>query len=53
LPLDPQINALLDRAAGLPEIHTLAVAEAREMMGWRVGLMAPPAAVGVVAGPLR
>jgi hypothetical protein len=49
LPLDPQIKALLDRAAGLPEIQTLAVAEAREMMGRRVGLMAPPAAVGVVA----
>jgi acetyl esterase len=54
--LDPQIKALLDQAAGLPDIHTLSVAEARAMAERRVGLMAPPAAVGtvhdrIVAGP--
>jgi acetyl esterase len=56
MPLDPQIKALLDKAAGLPDIHTLSVAEARAMAERRIGLMAPPAAVGAVtehtvAGP--
>ncbi|HJU14966.1 MAG TPA: alpha/beta hydrolase [Stellaceae bacterium] len=49
MPLDPQIKALLDKAAGLPEVHTLPVAEARVMAERRVALMAPPAAVGGVA----
>jgi acetyl esterase len=56
MPLDPQIKALLDKAAGLPEVHTLSVAEARAMAERRIALMAPPPAVGrvaerLVAGP--
>ena len=56
MPVDPQIQALLDKAAGLPATHTLAVAEARRQMEARTGAMAPPAAVaGVeeyrIAGP--
>ncbi len=47
--LDPQIKALLDKGAGLPDTHTLSVAEARTMAERRVGLMAPPAAVGTIA----
>ena len=32
MPVDPQIQALLDRAASLPATHTLTVAEARRQM---------------------
>ena len=61
MPVDPQIQALLDKAADLPATHTLPVAEARRQMESRIGAMAPPAAVGGVeeyrmagpAGPLR
>ena len=61
MPVDPQIQALLDKAAGLPATHTLPVAEARRQMEARTGAMAPPAAVAGVeeyriagpAGPLR
>ena len=48
MPLDPQIRELLDRAAGLPEVHTMSVAEARAMAERRIALMAPPAPVGTV-----
>jgi acetyl esterase len=56
MPVDPQIQALLDKAAGLPATHTLPVAEARRQMEARTGAMAAPAAVaGVeeyrIAGP--
>ena len=61
MPVDPQIQALLDKAADLPATHTLPVAEARRQMESRIGAMAPPAAVGGVeeyrtggpVGPLR
>jgi acetyl esterase len=61
MPVDPQIKALLEQAAGLPEVHRLSVAEARAMAERRVALMAPAAPVGAVeertvagpAGPMR
>ena len=61
MPVDPQIKALLEQAAGLPEVHRLSVAEARAMAERRVVLMAPAAPVGAVeertvagpAGPMR
>ncbi len=48
MPVDPQIQALLDKAAGAPPTHTLPVAEARRMMEARTAAMAPPAAIGHV-----
>ncbi len=61
MPIDPQIQALLDRAASLPATHTLPVAEARRQMEARTAALAPPATVGAVAerridgpaGPIR
>jgi acetyl esterase len=49
MPVDPQIQALLDKAAGAPATHTLPVAEARRMMEARTAAMAPAAAVGQVS----
>ncbi|HEX2886483.1 alpha/beta hydrolase [Vineibacter terrae] len=56
MPVDPQIQALLDRGTGVPATHTLPVAEARRQYEARIALMAPPAAVAKVeerdiAGP--
>jgi acetyl esterase len=45
LPVDPQIQVLLDRATGVPATHTLAVAAARTQYEGRVALMAPPAEI--------
>jgi acetyl esterase len=61
LPVDPQIQALLDRATGMPATHTLAVAAARTQYEGRVALMAPPAKIAGLreqtiegpGGPLR
>jgi acetyl esterase len=61
MPIDPQIQTLLDRAAGLPATHTLSVADARAQSEARTALLAPPAAVAAVGerhiagpgGPLR
>ncbi len=61
MPVDPQIQALLDRATSLPATHTLPVAEARRQMEARTAAMAAPATVGAVAerrmdgpaGPIR
>ena len=61
MPVDPQIQALLDRGTGVPATHTLPVAEARRQYEARIALMAPPAAVATIAersidgpgGPLR
>lgn len=61
MPIDPQIQALLDRGTGVPETHTLPVAEARRQYEARIALMAAPAEVAGVAarsiegpgGPLR
>ena len=61
MPVDPQIQALLDRGSGVPATHTLPVDEARRLYEARVAVMAPPAEVAIVAerdiagpaGPLR
>jgi acetyl esterase len=47
MPVDPQIQALLDLRAQLPPLHTLSVAEAREQMAAREmpGLRIPDCAV--------
>jgi acetyl esterase len=42
MPVDPQIQALLDRGTGVPATHTLSVAEARRQYEARIALMAPP-----------
>ena len=56
MPVDPQIRVLLDRGAGVPATHTLAVDVARVQYEARIGLMAPPPEVAavreeVIAGP--
>jgi acetyl esterase len=56
MPLDPQIQALLDMGTGVPATHTLAVPEARMQYEARIGLMAKPAEIGgvterVIHGP--
>jgi acetyl esterase len=56
MPVDPQIQVLLDKGSGVPATHTLSVPEARRLYEARVAIMAPPAAVaGVreqsIAGP--
>ena len=48
MPVDPQIQALLDRGTGVPATHTLPVAEARRLYEARVAVMAPPAKVAKV-----
>ena len=49
MPVDPQIQMLLDRGSGVPATHTLPVAEARRLYEARIAVMAPPAAVAEVA----
>ncbi len=49
MPVDPQIQALLDKGTGVPATHTLSVAEARVQYEARVAIMAPPALVGTVS----
>src|ERR1700738_1183192 len=49
MPVDPQIQALLDRGTGVPATHTLPVAEARRLYEARIAVMAPPADVAKVA----
>ncbi len=56
MPVDPQIQALLDMGTGVPATNTLSVPEARAQYEGRIRLMAPPAAVAAVtertvAGP--
>jgi acetyl esterase len=61
LPVDPQIQVLLDRGAGVPATHTLPVAVARTQYEARIALMAPPAEIAGAreqtidgpGGPLR
>jgi acetyl esterase/lipase len=61
MPIDPQIQALLDKGTGVPATNTLSVADARAQYEARAALMAPPAAVAAVdersiagpGGPLR
>ena len=61
MPLDPQIQALLDLGTGVPATNTLSVAQARAQYEGRTRLMAPAAEVASVSerfiegggGPLR
>ena len=61
MPVDPQIQELLDKGTGVPATHTLSVPVARAQYEVRIGLMAPPAEIAAVreetidgpGGPLR
>jgi acetyl esterase len=61
MPIDPQIQALLTKASGLPATHSLPVDVARAQYEARTASMAPPAdiagvfeqAIGGQGGPLR
>ena len=48
MPVDPQIQILLDKGAGVPATHTLTVAQARAQYEARIAIMAPPALVASV-----
>src|SRR4051794_5028653 len=48
MPIDPQIQALLDKGTGVPATHTLPVDVARAQYEARIVLMAPPAEIAVV-----
>ncbi len=48
MPVDPQIQALLDKGTGVPATHTLPVDVARAQYEARIVLMAPPAEIAVV-----
>lgn len=41
MPVDPQIQAFLDKGAGVPATHTLPVAEARRQYNGRTAIMTP------------
>ena len=47
MPIDPQIQILLDKGAGVPATNTLSVAAARAQYEARVALMAPPGGRGL------
>jgi hypothetical protein len=56
MPVDPQIQALLDKGTGVPATHTLSVDVARAQYEARIALMTPPAEIAgvreqTVAGP--
>ena len=61
MPLDPQIQALLDKGTGVPATHTLPVDVARAQYEARIALMAPAAEVAGIyerlidgpCGPLK
>jgi acetyl esterase len=61
MPVDPQIQALLDKGTGVPATHTLLVDVARAQYEARIALMAPAADIASVrdrtidgpGGPLR
>src|SRR5262245_48971636 len=48
MPVDPQIQVLLDRGAGVPATHTLPVEVARTQYEARIALMAKPADIAAV-----
>ena len=48
MPVDPQIQALLDKGTGVPATHTLPVDVARTQYEARVALMASPAEIAEV-----
>ncbi|HME25735.1 MAG TPA: alpha/beta hydrolase [Acetobacteraceae bacterium] len=49
MPIDPQIQALLDLGTGVPATNTLSVPEARAQYEGRIRLMAPAPDVGAIA----
>jgi acetyl esterase len=51
MPVDPQIQSLLDRGTGVPATHTLPVDVARAQYEARIALMASPAEIAGL--PLR
>ena len=61
MPVDPQIQGLLDKGTGVPATHTLPVDVARAQYEGRIALMACPADIAAVGertidgpgGPLR
>jgi hypothetical protein len=61
MPVDPQIQVLLDKGTGVPATHTLPVDVARAHYEARIALMAPPADIASIreraidgpGGPLR
>lgn len=61
MPLDPQIQSLIEKGAGVPATHLMKVADARAQYEARIAAMAPAAAIGKVhervidgpGGPLR
>src|SRR5215831_13573116 len=61
MPVDPQIQVLLDKGTGVPATHTLSVDVARAQYEARIALMASPAEIASVreqtidgpGGPLR
>ena len=48
MPVDPQIQALLDKGTGVPATHTLPVDVARAQYEARIALMAPAAEIASV-----
>jgi acetyl esterase len=52
MPVDPQIQALLDKGAGVPATHTLPVAVARTQYEARIALMAPAPAIAAASGAM-
>src|SRR5436853_328170 len=48
MPVDPQIQALLDKGTGVPATHTLAVDVARVQYEARIAVMALPAEIAAV-----
>src|SRR6202007_2427780 len=50
MPVDPQIQVLLDKGTGVPATHTLPVEVARAQYEARIVLMAPAAEIAAVEG---
>ena len=48
MPVDPQIQALLDKGSGVPQTHTLPIDEARRLYEARIAVMTPGAEVAMV-----
>ena len=48
MPVDPQIQALLDKGTGVPATHTLPVDVARAQYEARIALMASPAEIASI-----
>jgi acetyl esterase len=56
MPVDPEIQVLLDAGSGVPDTHTMSVSDARAAYEKRIAAFAPPASVkdvreSVISGP--